>query len=97
LSDFETSDEKVSIHVFKTSMSDDSIKCDLGVIELPGSCGFASARNYLQKYMKTAWKYSIPELGILSSKQEIDLGPVVPILRQIGGKEDLELLLVEQV
>lgn len=76
------------VKVVKGRMSDHLYEEDLGIVEVPIWDCFAATRPVINDELKGAppkWKYSVPGLGIISSKQEIDLGPMIPLLQNMGN------------
>lgn len=92
------------VRVIKTKMSDESVRDELGVIEVPPDHCFATTRTHLfQRFGldNNKWKFTLPEFGIITAKQEIDLGCMNPILKHLkmgrGTRvEPAELVIVEQ-
>jgi len=93
-----------SIRVIIGRITDDSYQLDLGDMEIPVEQCFASTRKCIDhaaagKLDKSAWLFSVPKLGILTARQEVDLGPMINYLGTCGksGTPDhpFELTVVE--
>jgi hypothetical protein len=84
--------------ILKTSMSDPAgIPTELGFLTID-TC-LAGARVHIATtFGVKSFKYSLPQLGILTSKQELDLGSVLPLLTYLNSSEKgpLSLLIVEE-
>lgn len=73
--------------VTKGKITDESFQQFLGALDIPGESCFAAARAIIQQtvgdtLLRGDWLFSVPELGILTARQEIDLGPMVHYLSE---------------
>lgn len=91
------------VQIAKGCLSDDSVCEDQGVFAVPKLHCFAGMRQLIDKELKIDgdWKFSIPSLGILTSRQEFDLGYMAPLIQSFAGgtgteQDPLQLLIVEQ-
>jgi hypothetical protein len=91
------------VRIVKTKMSDEDVREELGVIEIPQDSCFATTRATLfQRFgLDSTWKFSLPEFGIITAKQELDLGRMCPLMKRLGlglgtKTEPVELSVVEQ-
>jgi hypothetical protein len=91
------------VRIFKTKMSDEDVREELGVLEIPQDSCFATTRATLfQRFgLDSTWKFSLPEFGIITAKQELDLGRMCPLMKRLGlglgtKAQPVELSVVEQ-
>jgi hypothetical protein len=94
------------VRIFMTKMTDEEAAKDMGVIEIPREGSFAATRMLLLQLQQlrltnNEWKFSLPEYGIITAKQEVDLGSVHDTFLRLGmgkGTKDdpAELAIVEQ-
>ena len=91
------------VRIYKTKMSDENVREELGVIEIPQDSCFATTRATLfQRFgLDSTWKFSLPEFGIITAKQELDLGSMAPLMKRLGlghgsKAQPVELSVVEQ-
>jgi Myb-like DNA-binding domain len=95
----------IQVRVLMGKMSEvDATNEPIGVLETTGVNSFAFLRAFLvEKYQclaGCAFRFSVNHLGIISQKQEIDLGPIGAVLKALAtGKgtteEPFELLVVD--
>ncbi|GKZ00840.1 hypothetical protein MPSEU_001035700 [Mayamaea pseudoterrestris] len=98
-----TGDEHAVVRIFKTKMSDEDVREELGVIEIPQDSCFATTRATLfQRFgLDSTWKFTLPQFGIITAKQELDLGRMCPLMNTLGlglgtKSQPVELSVVEQ-
>jgi len=94
----------VQVRVIKGKMDDESIEEELGVLQLPSGSCFSIIRSMLMEKLQSLansyFLFSLDQFGIITSRQEVDLGPMGALLQSLGagiGTEDepFNLLVVD--
>lgn len=88
-----------SVHVTKGKITDDDHVQNIGVFQIPLGTSFAGVRAQLQQQQELAmadFLFSIPSYGVISARQEIDLGSASKYLSKSDlDTADYNLLVVE--